>query len=59
MPSPISPKQAEALGITTRHERMDNGASACALPMAAPTSALKWTQKAAGRTATSTGASMS
>lgn len=25
MPSPISPKQAEALGITTRHERMDNG----------------------------------
>ena len=24
MPSPISPGQAEALGITTRHERMDN-----------------------------------
>lgn len=25
MPSPISAKQAEALGITSRHERMDNG----------------------------------
>ena len=25
MPAPLSPQQAEALGITTRHERMDNG----------------------------------
>lgn len=25
MPAPLSSQQAEALGITTRHERMDNG----------------------------------
>ena len=61
MPRPLSPKEAEALGVTTLHEEMDNGELRFRLRARDGSSYIR-TQSAptaAGRTATFTALSMS